>query len=242
MKICVAQTKPVTGNIQQNIENHKQLIALAVANGADAIFFPELSLTGYEPTLAKELATEQDDYRFDDFQTISNAHQLTIGVGIPTKNNAGICISMVIFQPQKTRQVYSKQYLHPDEEPYFISGQNFTGLVVNKTNIGLAICYELSVPEHSTNAFACGAEIYVASVAKFARGIDKAHHSLSDIAHRYSMTVLMSNSIGQADGDECAGKTSIWNNQGKLVGQLNDKVEGILLIDTNIQEIVEKEI
>lgn len=242
MKICVAQTRPVTGDIQRNIQNHKQLIALAISNEADAIFFPELSLTGYEPTLAKELAIDQDDRRLDDFQTISNTHQLTIGVGVPTKNSAGICISMVIFQPYKARQTYSKQYLHPDEEPYFIGGQNFTGLVVKKNNIGLAICYELSVPEHSENAFLSGAEIYVASVAKFVKGIDKAQNSLSDIAQRYSMTVLMSNSIGQADGDECAGKTSIWNKQGKLVGQINDKIEGILLIDTDTQEIFEKEI
>lgn len=242
MKICVAQTRPVTGDIQRNIQNHKQLIALAISNEADAIFFPELSLTGYEPTLAKELAIDQDDRRLDDFQTISNTHQLTIGVGVPTKNSAGICISMVIFQPYKARQTYSKQYLHPDEEPYFIGGQNFTGLVVKKNNIGLAICYELSVPEHSENAFLSGAEIYVASVAKFVKGIDKAQNSLSDIAQRYSMTVLMSNSIGQADGDEFAGKTSIWNKQGKLVGQINDKIEGILLIDTDTQEIFEKEI
>lgn len=242
MKICVAQTRPVTGDIQRNIQNHKQLIALAISNEADAIFFPELSLTGYEPTLAKELAIDQDDRRLDDFQTISNTHQLTIGVGVPTKNSAGICISMAIFQPYKARQTYSKQYLHPDEEPYFIGGQNFTGLVVKKNNIGLAICYELSVPEHSENAFLSGVEIYVASVAKFVKGIDKAQNSLSDIAQRYSMTVLMSNSIGQADGDECAGKTSIWNKQGKLVGQLNDKIEGILLIDTDTHEIFEKEI
>ena len=52
MKICAAQTRPVKGNIQQNIENHKKLINLAVVNGADIIIFPELSITGYEPELA----------------------------------------------------------------------------------------------------------------------------------------------------------------------------------------------
>ena len=242
MKICVAQTKPITGDIKANITNHKQLVALAVANGAEAIFFPELSLTGYEPTLAKELAIDQNDSRLDDFQVISDAKQITIGVGIPTKNSSGICISMMIFQPFKARKTYSKQYLHPDEYPFFVSGQNNTNLVVNNTNMALAICYELSVPEHSENAFISGAKIYVASVAKFIKDIDKAQISLADIAQRYSMTVLMANSIGQADGNECAGKTSIWNNKGILVGQLNENAEGILLIDTETHEIVEKEI
>lgn len=242
MKICVVQTKPITGDIKANITNHKQLVGLAVANGAEAIFFPELSLTGYEPTLVKELAIDQNDSRLDDFQVISDAKQITIGVGIPTKNSSGICISMIIFQPFKVRKTYSKQYLHPDEYPFFVCGKNNTNLVVNNTNMALAICYELSVPEHSENAFIGGAKIYVASVAKFIKDIDKAQIRLAEIAQRYSMTVLMANSIGQADGNECAGKTSIWNNKGIVVGQLNENAEGVLLIDTDTQEIVEKEI
>jgi predicted amidohydrolase len=240
MKICVAQTRPIKGDIQNNIDNHKKLIDLAVANGADIVIFPELSLTGYEPTLAKELATHPDDSRFDDFQKMADTRQITIGVGAPTKSNTGICISMLIFQPHQARQTYSKKFIHPDEEAFFVSGQNSMDLIGNKPAIAPAICYELSVPEHAENAFKSGAEIYIASVAKFVNGIDKAINRLADIAHKYSMTVLMSNCIGQADGSECAGKTSIWNNKGLLVGQLNDQNEGILIIDTDTQELIEK--
>ena len=70
MKIGVVQTRPITGDIQANIANHKQWIERAVVDGAELIIFPELSLTGYEPTLAKELATDQDDPRFDDLQAL----------------------------------------------------------------------------------------------------------------------------------------------------------------------------
>src|SRR5688500_4821533 len=99
MKICVVQTKPVKGRIDRNIHKHKQLINLAISHGAGIIIFPELSITGYEPELAKELAMEPDDPRLDDFQTISDARQVTIGVGVPTKNERGICISMILFHP-----------------------------------------------------------------------------------------------------------------------------------------------
>jgi predicted amidohydrolase len=68
MKICVAQTKPVKGDIQANVENHKKIINLAINNGAGIIIFPELSITGYEPALAKALATDINDSRLDDFQ------------------------------------------------------------------------------------------------------------------------------------------------------------------------------
>jgi predicted amidohydrolase len=240
MKIGAAQTRPITGDIQSNIDNHKKLIDLAVSHGADIIIFPELSLTGYEPALAKELATHQADSRLDDFQKISNTQQITIGVGVPTKNNSGICISMVIFQPHQARQTYSKKYLHPDEEGFFMSGQSSTSLIGGKTNLALAICYELSVPEHAENAFNSGAEIYVASVAKFVNGIDPASARLAAIAHKYAMTVLMSNCIGKSDGYECAGKTSVWNNKGVLVGQLNDTHEGIIIFDPDSQELIKK--
>lgn len=242
MKICAAQTRPVKGDIQSNIVNHKKLIDLAVSHEADTIIFPELSLTGYEPELSKELATDQDDSRFDDFQKISDTRQVTIGVGVPTKNNTGTCISMVLFQPHQARQTYSKKYLHTDEEGFFISGQNSVGLTGNKPNIALAICYELSVPEHAENAYKNGAEIYIASVAKSAIGVEKANKSLSDIANKYSMTVLMSNCVGHCDDFESGGKTSIWNNKGLLAGQLNDTSEGIIIIDTDTQELIEKTI
>jgi len=242
MKISVAQTRPVKANIQTNIDNHKRLIDLAVSNGADIIIFPELSLTGYEPKLSKELATNQDDSRFDAFQIISDARQITIGVGAPIKNNAGVCIGMILFQPHKARQLYSKKYLHPDEEAFFICGQSFVDLTVGNSNIALAICYEISIPEHSENAFKDGAEIYIASVAKTVKGVEKAIKTLSDIANKYSMTVLMSNSVGLCEDGECAGKTSVWNDKGLLAGQLDDKNEGLLIIDTDTQELNEKTI
>lgn len=240
MKICAAQTKPVKGDIQRNIDNHIKLIELAVSNGADTIIFPELSLTGYEPGLSGELATTQDDCRFDDFQKISDTRQITIGVGVPVENNEHICIGMVIFQPHRARQTYTKKYLHPDEEEFFISGQN--AAVLTDTGIALAICYELSVPEHAESAFKSGSEIYIASVAKFANGIEKAVDRLSEIANKYSMTVLMSNCIGKCDGHECAGKTSVWNKKGMLTGQLNDTNEGIIIFDTDTQKLIEKTI
>lgn len=240
MKICMAQTKPTKGDIQSNIDNHKKLIDLAIFNGADIVIFPELSLTSYEPTLAKELATHREDSRFDDFQKIADTQQITLGVGAPTKSNTGICISMIIFQPHQPRQMYSKQYLHADEEEFFGSGPGSSGLIGDKSNIALAICYELSVAEHAENAFKNGADIYIASVAKFARGVEQAAERLAEIARVYSMTVLMSNCIGEADGGECAGKSSVWDKKGELIGQLNDTNEGIIIFDTETQELITK--
>lgn len=231
MKICVAQTRPIKGEIDKNIQIHKKFIDLATSKGANMIFFPELSLTGYEPKLAKHLATTQDDTRFDDFQKISDSHNITVGVGMPTKSNSGILISMIIFQPNKSRQTYSKQILHSDEFPYFVHGQQQIILTAEK-KIAPAFCYESLQLEHSERAFNSGVEIYIASVAKSANGVAKAIKHYPDIAKKYSMTVLMSNCLGPCDDFESVGKSAIWNKNGLLVEQL-DETEGILLYDTN---------
>lgn len=240
MKIGVAQTKPEKGEVETNIRAHKKLIALAVEQGTNVLVFPELSITGYEPTLAKDLVTTPDDPRFDDFQLISNGSRITLGIGAPVQGDTGIMIGMIIFQPNKPRLLYTKQHLHSDELPYFVSGQEQVFLGDDKEKIAFAICYEVSVPEHSANAHEQGATIYLSSVVKTPAGVGKAIPVLSDTASKYGMAVLMANCVGFCDNAVCGGMSSVWNKDGKLLAQLNDANEGLLILDTDSQEIIEK--
>jgi predicted amidohydrolase len=237
MKIAVAQTKPAAGNIDSNIINHLTLTTLAADHAADVIIFPELSLTGYEPSLAKQLATDIDDSRLAAFQQLSDARQISIGVGVPTKTAMGIHITMIIFQPGKPRLANSKMYLHADEEPFFVSGENLPGLIIKNTPIALAICYEISVSEHSEKAHHSGAHLYIASVAKTVKGVEKAWAGLSEIAASYGMMVIMSNSVGLCEDGICGGKSAAWDEGGTLLGQLDDTGEGILVLDTVTREV-----
>lgn len=232
MKICIAQVKPVTGDILLNIDNHIKYIKLASSLRAEAIFFPELSLTGYEPTLAKALAINQNDKRLRAFQKISNTSNIIIGVGAPTRHENGICISMILFQPNIARKLYSKQYLHKEEELYFIPGKKSRPLQLGEQRVAIAICYEISIPAHCKNAIENGATIYLASVAKFRDGIEKAQVRLATIAEQYSMTVLMANCVGMVDSQKCAGKSTVWNDRGLILAQLDETHEGLLILDT----------
>jgi predicted amidohydrolase len=249
MKVCVAQTRPLRGDVAGNIERHVQFITSAASHEAEVIVFPELSLTGYEPDLAGELAATADDPRFDAIQTISDRERITVGAGVPIRSEFGIHIGMVLFQPRAPRQVYSKQYIHADEEPFFVAGNNgsmdFPGLVLSHHRLALAICYELSVPEHAAQAFQCGATMYVASVAKTSGQLIGAIDRLSQIARTYSSPVLMSNCVGpcgdiENGGVKCGGRSSIWNERGQLRGQLDDSSEGLLILDTESGEVRER--
>ena len=240
MKICIAQTKPIKGNVSANIEAHIRFIELALTLNSEAIFFPELSLTGYEPALAKKLATNQYDNRLDIFQQISDKSNIIIGLGLPTATESQIRISMIIFEPNKPRQTYSKQQLHSDEFPYFENGVEQVIIKTNDKNIAPAICYESLQPTHSENAFKLGADIYLASVAKPANGVVKAFDHYPKVAKQYGMPVLMTNCVGFCDNFLSVGKSSIWTKDGELVGQLDDKMEGILIFDTETEGIIKR--
>lgn len=237
MKICAAQIRPAKGDIATNIERHKLLINLAESVGASAIFFPELSITGYEPELAQRLATNQNDDRFDCFQELSDTNNITIGLGVPTNSDKGIRISMVVFQPESDRSTYAKQMLHSDELLYFVNGDAQVIITVDGRKIAPAICYESLQNKHVENAIKLGADIYAASVAKSINGVNKARAHFPEVAKKYSIPVLMSNCVGFCDNFESAGQSSVWAKDGSLVGQLDDTSEGILIYDTEMVEV-----
>ena len=231
MKIALAQIRTIKGKVDQNIQNHLRFIEQAVAQKADLVLFPELSITGYEPELAAVLACTSNDPQFDVFQEISNQKNIIIGVGMPILKNKAICISLLIFSPHQNRQVYTKKYLHADEVPFFKAGQNASNFIKN-TSISLAICYEIFVKDHAKKAGEDGATIYLASVAKSEKGVKKAYDRLSKVAKNKKMLVLMCNNIGYCDNFEAKGLSAAWNKEGRLIGQLKGDKEGLLVIDT----------
>ena len=238
MKISLAQIEPLKGNIKANLRIHKNYISLAAQQGADCIFFPELSITSYESALAEQLAMKEDDNTLDELQDLSSQLSITIGVGMPTVGREKPRIGMVIFQPFQSRQFYFKQQLHSDEFPFFEAGQKQVLIPVKNYQIAPAICYESLQPDHSENAYQLGANLYLASVAKSQQGVDKVMAYFPQLARKYSMPVLMVNCIGICDNFRAVGQSTIWSTDGTIIGQLTKEEEGLLIYDTETNHLV----
>ncbi len=232
MKVCVAQTRSLKGSIRENMLNHLGFIEQAIGLDADLIIFPELSITNYEPSLARELAIGNGAEPFRSIQELSNSGNISVGMGMPTIEKGEVFISMLIYQPHEMRKVYSKQLLHDDEQPYFTSGKEQVYLFVNDIKVAVGICYETLQREHFENAWGRDFDVYVASVAKSQNGIKKAHEHFSKISGEFKTPILMSNSIGPSDDFTAAGQSAVWNENGMLLEQLDDRSEGILWFDT----------
>jgi predicted amidohydrolase len=232
MKIALAQTRPLAGDIEHNLKSHLEFVDAAITYNAQLIIFPELSLTAYEPTHAEALAMDHSDYRLKNLQQKSDQGKIIIGAGLPLRNPDGVNISLLLFHPNAPVKIYSKKYLHADEAPFFLPGRDHNEINVGGVKISLAICYEISVDEHREHIRQNGTDIYLASVAKSKSGIHTALATLSETSQQLSCYSLLCNSIGLQDGVECAGRTSVWDDNGKLIEQLDDSHTGLIIFDT----------
>lgn len=231
MKLCAVQHRPVAGDVASNIAKHLALLRFAVRHGAQVVCFPELSLTGYEPRLAKVLAMDAADVRLDVFQARSERDGVHLGVGLPLAAVGGVQIDMVWFAPGAPRLVYAKQRLHADELPYFVAGRQQVLLRAEGRRCAPAICYESLQADHAAAVAALGAEVYLASVAKPARGVARARAHYPVVAQAHGMGVLMANCVGPSDDFVSAGQSAAWNARGVLLAQLDAESEGVVVLD-----------
>ncbi|MCI5081095.1 MAG: carbon-nitrogen hydrolase family protein [Saprospiraceae bacterium] len=237
MRIALAQIAPAKGDIEANIRLHLEYARKAAAMNANAVFFSELSLTAYEPHLAKALKLEITDPKLQVLQQLSDQHQLTIGVGAPTPHGQEVQISMLLFQTGKKVQCYTKQMLHADEKPFFTEGDRSVLLSQNGQRIAPAICYESMQPTHLAQALALGADLYLASVAKHQKGVEQAATYFAAKAAKHRLPILMVNCVGECDNFLSAGQTAVWNRKGECLAKMDATSEGLLIYDTLTESV-----
>jgi predicted amidohydrolase len=211
---------------------HVELIDLAVAHGADVVYFPELSLTGYEPRRATSLATTTTDPRLAVLQQRSDTYNLIIGVGLPIAVGSHVQIGMVWFSPNTPRRGYAKQHLHADELPFFVPGARQLVLEAAAHTLAPAICYESLQLHHADDAAKLGADLYLASVAKPASAVAKAMLHYPTVARKHTMYVMMADCVGPSDDFVSVGQSAVWNTRGELLAQMDTESEGMVLVDT----------
>ncbi len=232
MKLCAVQLASLKGDLPANLQRHLVCIEQAAALGAELVVFPELSLTGYEPSVARQAALPVTSARLDPLQAACDRLGITVAVGLPLPTPDGIRIGMPIFCPGAPRQAYAKQRLHDDELPYFTPGDQALLLEVGEHRVAPAICYESMFLAHAAVARERGADLYLVSVAKTAKGIREGYAHYPEVARELGMPVLMANCVGPADTFIGTGGSAAWDSQGQLLASLDDHSEGLIVLDT----------
>ncbi|GLR70326.1 carbon-nitrogen hydrolase family protein [Agaribacter marinus] len=232
MKIASVQCKSTAGEVELNLSRHIAFINIAIKHKCDLVFFPELSLTNYEPHLAESLASGEQTPQFAILQTYADDNNIVICVGMPIRAAHGIQIGQMIFQPNKARAIYAKQILHADEYPFFVSGDDSVFIEIGEERLAPAICYESMLNRHVEAAYENGARVYLASVAKNMSGVERGNVHYSQVAKRFGIHVIMSNAIGPCDNFTAVGGSAVWNTVGECVATLDNSSEAVLIYDT----------
>ena len=231
-EFCVAaiQSSSHAGDISRNVAHHVSLTRLAVKQGAKVAVFPELSLTGYEPTLAADNAIDADNEILLPLQQVADELGATIIAGCPIQSAEDRpYIGAFIFRHRRNIELYRKRFVHSDEQPYFMSGADSVVCESHGQKIGVAICADISNEQHPLDVSKEDAAIYAAGVAMTPEDISKASARMSMYAARFGFLSVMANYASDTGGYSMAGGSGAWDESGALVAQAEPCGECVVL-------------
>ncbi len=228
LTLAAAQSASLPGDIAGNVAHHLGFVAQAAARGADLLVFPELSLTGYELGIARACAIQPDDARLAPLRDAAERHGMIVVAGAPIQAR-DLHIAALAFLPGGTVSVYAKQHVHDSELPVFAPGEGGQDLAAANQRVALAICFDATHPAHATAAAGRGARVYAASVMIDAAGYTRKTTLLQGYACEHRMAVLMANYSGVTGGEESAGGSTIWGEDGGVVATAPHAGEALLI-------------
>jgi hypothetical protein len=138
-KIAAAQVPSVCGDLESNIATHAAAIVAAARHQVAVRVFPELSLTGYEPDWAAQLAIAPEDGRLAPLLSLARRHRVEVVAGAPLNNGtAKPALGAIVFSAGGTTRTCRKMHLGPGERPYFVPGDLPLAIHVAGHTVGLA--------------------------------------------------------------------------------------------------------
>lgn len=219
LDLCAAQYSSIAGDLDANVDRHLHFMRLAGNQRVGFLLFPELSLTGYEPSLARELAQSPDAALFKPLREMAKQLTMTTVVGVPLRQPGSelVMIGALIFAADGTQAVYTKQHLHPGEDAVFSPGMGGALLNISGEQIALSVCADFTHFSHVQAAAIAGAGIYATSVLISDNGYPHDSELLRSHARKHSLGVLMANHGGPSGGWSCAGRSAFWSEAAEQV-------------------------
>ncbi|MGV8918921.1 MAG: carbon-nitrogen hydrolase family protein [Pseudomonas sp.] len=219
LDIAAAQYCSVAGDLNANIERHLRFMQRAAKLGIKFLLFPELSLTGYEPSLARELAQTPDTALVQPLRELAVQLGMTTVVGLPLRHFGSdkVLIAALVFAADGSQVTYTKQHLHPGEELVFSAGNGGPLLKLGTEPVALSVCADFTHASHAQAAAQAGAGLYASSVLISDNGYVHDSALLQGYARDHAMAVLMANHGGPSGGWACAGRSAFWAPGGERV-------------------------
>ena len=148
INVALAQTKIIWEDKEQNYVLTKMRIEEAVCRGAEAVFFPEMSFTGF--SMNTEDTKEQDARTIQRMKEMAQQYQVSLGFGW-VKDCEKRCENHYTIVDGKGIVLSDYAKLHPfsyaGEDLKFQGGSALASFSLNGIACSCFICYDLRFPE-----------------------------------------------------------------------------------------------
>ncbi len=237
MKIALAQTNIIWENKEANEACAMEYIAQAANAGAKAVFFPEMSLTGF--SMNTEKTAERNGMTVSRFGEAAAKYKIAVGIGW---TGWGESLAENHFSVlNETGEIISDYIkIHPfsygNEDKFFTPGNKMTYFKLGNYHWSSLICYDLRFPELFQIASQT-AEVIVVSANWPKKREEHWRHLLCARAIESQCYILGVNCVGIINDTEYSGGSCVISPHGKIMGVLDGKA-GILTVD--LQDRIEE--
>ena len=253
MKIAIAQLNATVGDFDRNCDSILAAYRQAVAQRAELVVTPELSITGYPPQdlIFKSRFVPLNLEKLDELDRAVGEVPLIVGFisAANEESGPGFQNSAALLQRGQPRQCIAKASLPTydvfDEERYFKPGGEFKPFKINRRKVGLTICEDIWRDKYlprqlyevdpAKELVAQGAEIIVnLSASPFFLGKPAIRAEMvSALAAKYRVPFFYCNTIGANDQLIFDGHSLAANSNGEIIARLAGFREEVAIVDGN---------
>lgn len=217
-KIAAAQVPSIRGDLDGNIEMHRDVIMSAVRHGVSVLVFPELSLMGYEPEIAHEFELDPADNRIISLARLAQQCRMQVVAGAAIQNGLQKPhLGAFILSEDGSVSSYAKMHLGGCEPTYFTPGNALKSISSQRESIGLSICADSSKRSHPAAYASTGTTIYAASVFLNADLYATDSPRFAAYALDFGMLCLMANHGASVGTLVSVGNSAVWAPDGSLL-------------------------
>jgi len=212
-RLAVAQIAPVLGDVDKNLAIHEKVAQEAMAQSANLLVFPELSLTGYflKDQVTSVALTEQAP-ALETLRRLSQRVAMVVGF---VEEAAGHRFhnAAVYLEGGEIRHIHRKVYLPTygifDEQRYLAAGGHIRAFDTALGRMAILICEDLWHPAAAGIAAWDGAQIILCPSASPGRGLGQAEpfqntgtweRVIRAYGDLFTCFVVYANRVGYEDG------------------------------------------
>ncbi len=239
MRLMLAQTNPICGDVDSNLNELAFLCQKAQALEADMLALPELALSGYNIfDQMHQIAEPEDGSVAIRVADLARKYRLHLLLGLAERRpDQRIADAAVLFDDQGRRlATYHKRQLWDKEHQYFVAGDELCVVDTRLGRIGLMICYDNEFPEISRALAQQRAEIILSPTANMIPNAERQQIQIRARAMDNQVFVACINRAGVEGELHYCGNSLVAGPDGEVLGHLGTEAD-TLIVDIDLNHI-----